>query len=111
MATRTNDPTGEALAESLMPGWKAVKSGTGQRPESGYKDNLAKAGLNVVTMPSLAKLKAKYAGIAGADAVPAADLAGVEENPDTAIVNLQNGPLTKTVAVSKSARKVLWSQG
>lgn len=108
--SRSKDVVAEDLAESLLPGWRVVKSGSGSRPESGYKDNLEKAGVSIVTMPSLDKLKAKYVGVTKdsrlSDAMPA-----IDADPDTAIVDLQNGPLTKTVAVSKSRRKVLWSQG
>lgn len=106
--SRSKDSAAENLAESLMPGWTVVKSGSGSRPESGYKDNLEKAGVSIVTMPSMDKLKAKYVGVSKG---LKADHVALGGNPDTAIVDLQNGPLTKTVAVSKSRKRVLWSQG
>jgi hypothetical protein len=108
--SRSKDVAAENLAESLMPGWTVVKSGSGSRPESGYKDNLEKAGVSIVTMPSLDKLKAKYVGVSK-DSRLSDHVESIEGSPDTAIVDLQNGPLTKTVAISKSRGKVLWSQG
>jgi hypothetical protein len=51
-------------------------------------------------------------GAARSDAAPAAtgqDAAA--DAADTTVVELESGPLKKTVAVSKSKNKVIWSQG
>jgi hypothetical protein len=103
----------EQLAESLMPGWTAIKNPRAAPigGVAGLQDSLRKAGVDIVTMPSLDELKAKYAGFTGPLRDSGAGSSGLADNPDTAIVNLQNGPLRKTVAFSKSAKKVLWSQG
>lgn len=107
------DRFAERLAESLMPGWTAIKTARSAPLAGGsdYRDSLRKAGVDIVTMPSLDELKAKYAGFTGPARDHVADAQSLADNPDTAIVSLQNGPLRKTIAISKSAKKVLWSQG
>jgi len=99
-----------------MPGWKAINETPLQ--QSGARslavdaaDDTAHAADAV--MPSLDELKAKYLGAARGDAAPAAirqeDTAA--NAADTTLVELESGPLKKTVAVSKSKKKVIWSQG
>jgi len=98
----------QRLAESLMPGWKAVEtySGEGAVAMAALPDSMPDGVVADSAMPSMEKLKAKY-GVT--DPTASADAAGSES--DTVIVKLQNGPLRKTVAVSPSAQKVIWSQG
>lgn len=109
--TLEGDGSIERLAEKLMPGWTAVKKVRSSNVLGGLaaKDSLEEAGVKIMTMPSLDKLKAKYAGIGGKDQKLMPD--SFADDSDTAIVNLQNGPLNKTVAISRSERKVVWSQG
>jgi hypothetical protein len=96
-----------------MPGWKAINETSLE--ESTFAADSAgdsPAGAADSVMPSMEELKAKYLGASSADSVlrsprrnAAADAA------DTALVELESGPLKKTVAVSKSKKKVIWSQG
>ena len=62
-------------------------------------------------MPSTDELKAKYLGAPQRNSMQsdAADVA--QDEADTALVEMEAGPLKKTVAVSKSRKKVIWSQG
>jgi hypothetical protein len=102
----------ETLAEQLMPGWKAVSSVTSTTPEPGATQAVALDAINEAkpdaVMPTLEELQAKYFGAPAsaefADTFP-------DRDADTALVDMQNGPLTKTVAISRSERKVVWFQG
>jgi hypothetical protein len=63
-------------------------------------------------MPSVEELRAKYLGAsprAIMDAPP--DAEAPTDMGDVSLVELESGPLKKTAAVSKSKKKVLWSQG
>lgn len=115
MAMRSLKDSTESLAEQLMPGWKAVKTHSGAPDDSEPRtDNITGGTGADSTMPSLADLKAKYVGAgAGPERDSAASMSNHDPSSaaDTELVRMQNGPLRKTVAVSKSARKVLWSQG
>jgi len=111
---RTPDASPAQVAEEALPGWKAVKE-TSLEKRAGMtrtESYDADAPVADAVMPSLDQLKAKYLGAdaAAADAPPAdADVAADEA--DTSLVELESGPLKKTVAVSKRQKKVIWSQG
>ena len=113
---RTSDAVATRVAEEAMPGWKAVKeTSLEERTPADNRPDSADDGAQGAdaVMPSLTDLKAKYLGAsrAYADSAPpdAADVAADEA--DTALVEMESGPLKKTVAVSKSKKKVIWSQG
>jgi hypothetical protein len=102
------------VAEDALPGWRVVQETTldpatevlGSNADS--PDDSAADGADSV-MPSMEKLKAKYLGAGQADS---AGIDAVTDNTaDTTLVELESGPLKKTVAVSKSKKKVIWSQG
>jgi hypothetical protein len=113
---RTRDDSAAHVAEEALPGWKAVKETSldedeqaGAATDAFYEDAAKTAD---AVMPSLDRLKAKYLGASGtrSDAMPdAAEAAAAAQ--DTALVEMESGPLKKTVAVSKSKKKVIWSQG
>ena len=101
-----------------MPGWKAINETSLEEPESGattYAADAASddsAGTADAVMPSMDDLKAKYLGAARTDAISASTRRdAAADAADTALVELEAGPLRKTVAVSKSKKKVIWSQG
>lgn len=103
----------ERLAEELLPGWTAVGSTEDVRPTEGeitaaaFQDS-REAEPDAV-MPTLDDLRAKYLGAAAQDGGRDVVDPGVDE--DTVLVDMRNGPLEKTVAISKSQRKIAWSQG
>jgi len=120
MAKTPRNPSDLAaqVAETEMPGWKAVKeiSLTSSNQNSYYhmdsSDSDPLGTTADAVMPSTEQLKAKYLGAPQADsssAIPQADTSSNET--DTALVELESGPLKKTVAVSKAQKKVIWSQG
>lgn len=101
-----------------MPGWKAINETSLEQLEPGVttyavdaaSDDSARAADAV--MPSIEDLKAKYLGAARSDAIPASTRQDVAaDSADVALVELEAGPLKKTVAISKSKKKVIWSQG
>jgi len=115
---RRLDDSAARVAEEAMPGWKAVKQTSAEPSVETFAaadygaDEMPAQGEAV--MPSLDALKAKYLG--GRDAGPAsantADAADVAASAaDTTLVEMEAGPLKKTVAVSKRKKKVIWSQG
>ena len=119
----TSDDAAVRAAEAAMPGWKAVKQTSLEEPpalESGADsmDNRSPRTADAV-MPSVDKLKEKYLGVSGrrSDAGGRARYSdsvtrdAAVESADTALVEMESGPLKKTVAVSKSQKKVIWSQG
>lgn len=115
---QTPDDSASSVAEQAMPGWKAVNetslaesgSGGAAYAADAASDDVAAAADAV--MPSMEALKAKYLGAASADALPRPTSRDVAADAaDTALVELEAGPLKKTVAVSKSKKKVIWSQG
>lgn len=100
-----------------MPGWKAINE-ISLEPGSAASTNSAdyhsdSAESADAVMPSIKQLQAKYFGAAHADAV--AETAGRDaaaaDASDTLLVELESGPLKKTVAISKTKKKVIWSQG
>jgi hypothetical protein len=107
----------EKVAETAMPGWKAVKETSLAAPaanEASYADSSRTdtSGTADSVMPTTEQLKAKYQGAAPqSDSLsqPGADVAA--EEADTTLVELESGPLKKTVAISKRRKKVIWSQG
>ena len=110
--SRMSDSSVARVAEQALPGWKAVNvtslEQTGVAARSEASADAPPSAADAV-LPSQAELRAKYLGARDsaveADALDAADAA------DTALVELEAGPLKKTVAISKSKKKVLWSQG
>lgn len=117
MARKPVDPSPSQVAEEAMPGWKAVNEvslepGSAASADAGdYHNDSAEAADAV--MPSIKQLQAKYFGAARADAVAEAtgrDAAAADAS-DMSLVELESGPLKKTVAISKSKKKVIWSQG
>jgi hypothetical protein len=98
MDSHMSDRVAEELAESLLPGWKVVRAG--DRMGSGSKAKGENTPSDIATMPSLEVLKSRYAGVGAS-----------RPTDDTAIVTLRNGLLTTAVAVSKSERRIVWSQG
>jgi hypothetical protein len=113
----TDDNWAAQVAEEAMPGWKSVSETTLEAP-SAFTSHDAAADYDSpreadAVMPSLDKLKAKYLGAS----VPRSDdavrvvLDNASEAADTALVEMEAGPLRKTIAVSKSKKKVIWSQG
>jgi hypothetical protein len=111
-----SDDSCSSVAEQAMPGWKAVNETSLEESGSdGTRYAADTAGDDVVgtadsVMPSMEELKAKYLGAARADALPMSREAAADA-ADTTLVELEAGPLKKTVAVSKSKKKVIWSQG
>jgi hypothetical protein len=113
-----HDLAASKIAEEALPGWKAVKTTSAAASEElatdAYAADEPPPQVDAV-MPSLDELKAKYVGARGAGpdaATPSpssADAAAAAA--DTALVQMEAGPLKKTVAVSKSQKKVIWSQG
>ena len=102
----------EELAEELLPGWRAVDAHMQNDSEPlAARDSADERPKADSTMPSMEKLRAKY-GTKKSD-VAGTVLKDARSNPagDTAIVQVESGPLRKTVAISPSRRKVLWSQG
>jgi hypothetical protein len=103
---------GAAVAERLMPGWKAVApSGPVRSFGAAGADAAApyKAAVDAV-MPSTEELHRKYFGAAGADV--AAERSPTKELDDNvSVVEMKSGDLRKAVGVNAKTRKVEWSQG
>jgi hypothetical protein len=106
----------EKVAETAMPGWKAVReiSPTSPAANEAYLADSASTDVSGTAdsiMPTTEELKAKYRGAARSDSTsrPSADTRSDEA--DTALVEMESGPLKKTVAISKSRKKLIWSQG
>lgn len=105
------------VAEEALPGWTAIQETPLDAPQpeiatphaDAWPDDASDAAGEFV-MPSTETLKAKYLGAAQAD-TPLANNAGADDAADTTLVEMEAGPLRKTVAISKSKKKVLWSQG
>jgi hypothetical protein len=108
------------IAEETHRGWKAVDEASLAEAAAPYSDSLASAydaaaQAADAVLPSQDELRAKYLGAAAgaadslSTALSASDAAA--EAADITLVKLEGGPLKKTVAVSKSQKKVLWSQG
>lgn len=116
---RALDFSASRIAEEALPGWKAInetsleeESGSGATAFAADASSDDSAGTADAIMPSTEELRAKYLGAARSDAISTStrqDVAGAAA--DTALVKLEAGPLKKTVAVSKSKKKVIWSQG
>lgn len=115
---RGEEPSASRVAEEAMPGWKVVKetsldqSRVAVAPDAYSNDQQDRGESADVVMPSLDDLKAKYLGASQSDSVSDSvrrDIAA--ESADTSLVELESGPIKKTVAVSKSRKKVIWSQG
>lgn len=103
-------------AEAAMPGWKAIK----ETPlEASRRDRYSADATTSdpgnaadAIMPSTEQLRAKYLGATQRDsAAPQSSSDVARDEADTALVEMESGPLKKTVAVSKSKKKVIWSQG
>ena len=104
----------EKLAEELMPGWRAVDAHMDDDTSEllAATDARAKRSRADSTMPSIAKLRAKYGTKESDINVGSTSFHDSRSDAsDTAIVQVESGPLRKTVAISPSKRKVLWSQG
>jgi len=112
--SNTNAPSAASVAETAMPGWKVVKETSLNNLEaaSDAVGNDPEPTADAV-MPSLDQLKAKYLGVVRTDAVPdpASYANAAADAADTTLVEMEAGPLKKTVAVSKKGKKVIWSQG
>jgi hypothetical protein len=110
--TRSRDDSVAQVAEEAMPGWKVVRE-TSLEEATTFADapgNDAASAADAV-MPSLDQLKAKYLGARRDDADAVRPDYTEADAADTALVEMEAGPLKKTVAVSRSKKKVLWSQG
>lgn len=105
------------VAEQAMPGWKAVKETSLDAPDrrDSYSRDSSDSNLGSTAdavMPTTEQLRAKYLGARTSQSVHRDSATDVAEHAaDTALVELESGPLKKTVAVSKSQKKVIWSQG
>lgn len=100
------------IAEEHFPGWKATRVSSmeeGAEPLSAtLADSDPRASADA-TMPGMDELRKKYLGArdaGGQDSLPASD-----SSEDTDLVELESGPLKKVAAVSKTKKKVIWSQG
>jgi hypothetical protein len=105
----------EKVAETAMPGWKAVKetSLTGPAANAAYfADSVSTdvSGTADSVMPTTEELKAKYLG-ARSDSLGQRNADTGSDEADTTLVEMESGPLKKTVAISKSRKKLIWSQG
>jgi len=116
--SQTVDPSASSVAEEAMPGWKAINETSleqwGPAAATFAADAASddSAGPADAVMPSMEDLKAKYLGASRADTISASTRQDVAADvADTALVELEAGPLKKTVAVSRSKKKVIWSQG
>ena len=111
---RPPDASPAQIAEEALPGWKAVKETSLEKGAAATRSESfdADAPIADAVMPSLDQLRAKYLGAdAAAAGAPPADADVAADEADTSLVELEAGPLKKTVAVSKSRKKVIWSQG
>jgi hypothetical protein len=99
------------IAEEALPGWKAVSetSATQGEHESFAADDAQPNADSV--MPTVDDLRQKYLGAAEAQMAGADSADDGIESDDAELVDLESGPLKKTVAVSKKNKKVIWSQG
>lgn len=111
----TNPPSAASVAADAMPGWKVVNETSLNAPEAGGMTMDIAGDEPVATadavMPSLAQLKAKYLGASQADVAQESYADAAADAADTTLVELEAGPLKKTVAVSKKKKKIIWSQG
>lgn len=114
MASPRKASRSSQIAEQQFPGWKATKVSSldeGAEPlESHFSDDATSNAAESV-MPSQDELRKKYLGAKEAPPVAARRGGGPDTTADTDLVELESGPLKKTVAVSKRSRKVIWSQG
>ena len=100
------------IAEEHFPGWKATRVNSmaeGAEPLSASLSDSDRRTSADATMPDMDELRKKYMGArdaSGQDTLPASD-----SSDDTDLVELQSGPLKKVAAVSKTKKKVIWSQG
>jgi hypothetical protein len=113
---RTSDESTARVAEEAFPGWKPVHETSLSTPSSSRNAHAADHAPGApdadVIMPTIEELRAKYLGAEAAmDAPSATDPDAPTDNNDVSLVELESGPLKKTAAVSKSKKRVLWSQG
>lgn len=101
------------IAEESFPGWKATNEnsmeGEAETLASHSTDDMRSDAAETV-MPSQDDLRRKYLGARDA-AKPQSKTPLADTSADTDLVELESGPLKKTVAVSKKTKKVIWSQG
>ncbi|SPP92787.1 hypothetical protein [Bradyrhizobium vignae] len=106
------DSKSAKIAEEHFPGWKATRVSSMEEGAETLAETLADSDRRSAadtTMPGLDDLRRKYLGArdsSSADTLPLSD--GAE---DTDLVELESGPLKKVAAVSKTKKKVIWSQG
>lgn len=103
-------------AEAAMPGWKAVREtslGASSRSASYSVDTSSTdvSGSADAVMPTTEELKSKYLGVSRSDALNEVERDVAADEADTALVEMESGPLKKTVAVSRNSKKLIWSQG
>src|ERR1043166_6345464 len=97
------------IAEESFPGWKATREVSmeeGAEPlASHFEDDILSNAAEAV-MPSQDELRKKYLGARDA-AKPQRKAPLADTADDTSLVELESGPLKKTVAVSKKSKKVI----
>ncbi|WFU62480.1 hypothetical protein [Bradyrhizobium brasilense] len=102
------------IAEEHFPGWKATRVSSmeeGAEPLSaGMADSSSRRSADT-TMPGLDELRKKYLGARDSGGTDSAPAPASDSTEDTDLVELESGPLKKVAAVSKTKKKVIWSQG
>ena len=100
------------IAEEHFPGWTATRVNSmeegAETLSADFSDSRRRTSADA-TMPGMDELKKKYLGArdaGGSDTVVVPD-----SSEDTDLVELESGPLKKVAAVSKTKKKVIWSQG
>jgi hypothetical protein len=101
------------IAEESFPGWKATKENSMEEeaePLASHSADDMRSDAAETVMPSQDDLRKKYLGARDAPK-PQSKAPLADTSADTDLVELESGPLKKTVAVSKKTKKVIWSQG
>jgi hypothetical protein len=105
------------IAEEAFPGWKPVRETSLEEPSARSakfsSDDVHDEPDADAVMPSIEELRTKYFGADSAttELARAPDPDAPTDIGDVSLVEFESGPLKKTAAVSKSKKKVLWSQG